>query len=118
VLGQLSSLIPSQRPTQLLRQGEDRAHDGVAHRFGAMFGESGAILLARSESRHPDADAISRRSSRFEDALGHTVFERKRSGARLTAGGKTILPHVRRALAEMESVRSAGIRKRCRRGQH
>src|SRR6516162_4819805 len=32
VLSQLSSLIPSQRPTQLLRQGDHRARNGVAHR--------------------------------------------------------------------------------------
>src|SRR6267378_1333657 len=33
--------------------------------------------------------------------LGRTVFERKHSGARLTEGGKAVLLHVRRALAEM-----------------
>ena len=57
-----------------------------------------------------NASTISRRISRLEDELGLTVFERKRSGARLTEGGKAVLLHVRRALAEIESVRSAGIR--------
>lgn len=57
-----------------------------------------------------DASTISRRISRLEDELGLTVFERKRSGARLTEGGKAVLLHVRRALAEIELVRSAGIK--------
>ena len=46
VLSQLSSLIPSQRSTQLLRQGDDRACDGVAHRFSTMSGECGSVLHA------------------------------------------------------------------------
>src|SRR5260370_41169343 len=33
--------------------------------------------------------------------LGRAGFERKHSGARLTEGGKAVLLHVRRALAEM-----------------
>ena len=46
VLSHLSSLIPSQRPTQLLRQGDDRARDGVAHRIGTMSSEGGSVLHA------------------------------------------------------------------------
>jgi hypothetical protein len=44
VLRHLSSLIPSQRPTQLLGQGDDRSRNGVAHRLGTMSGECGSIL--------------------------------------------------------------------------
>jgi len=57
-----------------------------------------------------NSSTISRRISHLEDELGLTVFERKRSGARLTEGGKAVLLHVRRALAEIEAVRSAGSR--------
>jgi len=46
VLSHLCSLVPSQRPTQLLRQGDDRARDGVAHRVGTMSGEGGSVLHA------------------------------------------------------------------------
>jgi DNA-binding transcriptional LysR family regulator len=57
-----------------------------------------------------NASTICRRISRLEDEFGLTVFERKRSGARLTEEGKAVLLRVRRALAEIESVRSTGIR--------
>jgi DNA-binding transcriptional LysR family regulator len=57
-----------------------------------------------------NTSTISRRISHLDDELGLTVFERKRSGARLTEGGKAVLQHVRRALAEIEEVRSAGFR--------
>src|SRR4051812_10667652 len=46
VLSHLSSLIPSQRPAQLLRQGDDRARNGVAHRLGTVSGECGSVLHA------------------------------------------------------------------------
>src|SRR6202041_3735438 len=46
VLGHLSSLIPSQRPAQLLGQRDDRARDGVTYRLGAMTGEGGPVLHA------------------------------------------------------------------------
>jgi hypothetical protein len=44
VLSRLSSLIPSQRPTQLLRQGDDRVRDGVAHCLGTMSAECRSVL--------------------------------------------------------------------------
>jgi hypothetical protein len=46
MLGQFRALIPGQRPAQLLRQGDDRARDRVAHRLGAVSGERGAVLHA------------------------------------------------------------------------
>src|SRR6476620_5461086 len=46
MLGHFSALIPSQRPTQFLRQGDDRARNGVAHRLGTMSGEWGSVLHA------------------------------------------------------------------------
>ena len=48
MLGQFSALIPSQRPAQLLGQGDDRARDRVAHRLGTMTGERGTIFTRAS----------------------------------------------------------------------
>lgn len=57
-----------------------------------------------------DASTISRRVGRFEDALGVALFERGRAGLRLTGGGKAALPHIRRALAELDEIKHAGDR--------
>src|ERR1700749_3713711 len=46
VLSHLSSLIPGQRSTQLLRQGDNGFCNGVAHRLGAMSSERGSVLHA------------------------------------------------------------------------
>lgn len=51
---------------------------------------------------------ISRRVARLEDELGLALFERGHSGIRLTAGGKAVLLHARRAVAELEAVKLAG----------
>jgi DNA-binding transcriptional LysR family regulator len=53
---------------------------------------------------------ISRRLGRFEDELGLALFERSHAGIRLTSGGKAIMPHIRRALAELDAIRDAGDR--------
>ena len=55
-----------------------------------------------------DTSTISRRVGRFEDELGLALFERGHGGVRLTSGGKAVLPHVRRALAELDAIRHAG----------
>lgn len=54
------------------------------------------------------ASTISRRVGRFEDELGLAVFERRHSGVCLTSGGKAILSHIRRALAELDAMKHAG----------
>ena len=51
---------------------------------------------------------ISRRVGRFEDELGLAVFERGHGGVRLTKGGKAVLLHARRAVAELDAVKLAG----------
>jgi DNA-binding transcriptional LysR family regulator len=51
---------------------------------------------------------ISRRVARLEDELGLAVFERGHAGIRLTAGGKAVLTHARRAVAELEAVKFIG----------
>jgi DNA-binding transcriptional LysR family regulator len=55
-----------------------------------------------------NASTISRRVGRFEDKLGLALFERGHAGVRLTTGGKAVLPHIRRALAELDAIRHAG----------
>lgn len=56
-----------------------------------------------------NTSTISRRIGRLEDELGLALFERGHSGVRLTAGGKTLLLHARRALAELDAIKRAGI---------
>ena len=68
----------------------------------------------RATSRVPPSpfesttSTISRRVGRFEDELGLALFERGHGGVRLTSGGKAVLPHIRRALAELDAIRHAG----------
>jgi DNA-binding transcriptional LysR family regulator len=56
-----------------------------------------------------NTSTISRRVSRLEDELGLALFERSSAGVRLTSGGRALLPHVRRALAELDAIKLAGI---------
>ena len=53
-----------------------------------------------AKSLRIDTSTISRRVGRFEDELGLALFERGHDGVRLTSGGKAVLPHIRRALAD------------------
>ena len=55
-----------------------------------------------------NTSTISRRIGRLEDELGLALFERGHSGVRLTAGGRAVMLHVRRALAELDAVRRSG----------
>lgn len=56
-----------------------------------------------------NTSTISRRIGWLEDELGLALFERSRSGIRLTAGGRAVLHHVRRAIAELEAVERVGL---------
>src|SRR5271170_1487049 len=92
VLSHLCSLVPSQRPTQLLRQGDDRARDGVAHRVGTMSGEGGSVLHAsvtamarharqvqqQSESSRALHQCADRRTAKTQDEVS---FPMARHGA-------------------------------------
>ena len=51
-----------------------------------------------------ETSTISRRIGRLEDELGLALFERAKTGVRLTAGGKALIVHVNRALAELDAV--------------
>ena len=61
-----------------------------------------------AKSLRIDTSTISRRVGRIEDELGLALFERGHGGVRLTSGGKAVLPHIRRALAELDAIRHAG----------
>lgn len=50
---------------------------------------------------------VSRRISRLEDELGLTLFERGNFGLRLTNGGKAVMIHVRRVLADLDAVKTS-----------
>lgn len=62
-----------------------------------------------AESLGINTSTISRRIARLEDELGLALFERGHSGVRLTAGGRAVMLHVRRALAELDAVKRTGI---------
>ena len=61
-----------------------------------------------AQSLEISTSTISRRVARLEDELGLALFERSHSGIRLTAGGKDVLTHARRAVAELDAVKFAG----------
>jgi DNA-binding transcriptional LysR family regulator len=56
-----------------------------------------------------NTSTISRRIGRLEDELGLPLFERGHAGVRLTAGGRAVILHARRALAELDAIERAGI---------
>jgi DNA-binding transcriptional LysR family regulator len=53
------------------------------------------------------ASTVSRGVTRVEDELGLTIYERGRFGVRLTAGGRAIMVHVRRALGDFHAIKRA-----------
>jgi DNA-binding transcriptional LysR family regulator len=61
-----------------------------------------------AQSLGVETSTISRRIGRLENEVGLTVFERTRTGVRLTNGGKAILVHIRRALAECDAIERVG----------
>jgi DNA-binding transcriptional LysR family regulator len=60
-----------------------------------------------AESLGVQTSTVSRRVARLEDELGLTLFERGHFGIRLTAGGRAVMVHVRRALADFEAVKTS-----------
>lgn len=61
-----------------------------------------------AESLGLNTSTISRRIGRLEDELGLALFERGHSGVRLTAGGRAVVHHAKRVLAELDAVRCSG----------
>lgn len=74
-----------------------------------LVAAAGAGNFGRAaESLGLNTSTISRRIGRLEDELGLALFERGHFGVRLTAGGRAVMLHVRRALAELDAVRRSG----------
>lgn len=59
------------------------------------------------ERLHLSQPAISKRIAALEEALGQPLFDRVGRRIDLTDAGRTLLPHARRVLAEMEDARRA-----------
>jgi len=57
-----------------------------------------------------DPSTLSRRIGGLEDELGLPLFERRHGGVLLTSGGKAVLGHVRRALAEINLIKAAALK--------
>ena len=57
-----------------------------------------------------DPSTLSRRIGGLEDELGLPLFERRPGGVLLTSGGKAVLGHVRRALAEINLIKAAALK--------
>jgi DNA-binding transcriptional LysR family regulator len=66
-------------------------------RTGSFTGAAGALGYTQS--------AISRRAAALERAAGRTLFERRRSGVRLTAAGDRLLARAVIVLAELDAAR-------------
>ncbi|HXW71030.1 MAG TPA: LysR family transcriptional regulator [Methylocella sp.] len=77
-------------------------------RYVVTAAEVGNFARA-AEALRLNTSTISRRIGRLEEELGLTLFERGRSGVRLTPGGRAVIVHVRRVLAELEMVKCAGL---------
>ena len=65
-------------------------------------------LTRAAKSLGVTSSTISRRLTRFEDELGLALFERGRSGIRVTPGGLAILHRARRVLAEFDAMKRCG----------
>jgi DNA-binding transcriptional LysR family regulator len=71
----------------------------------------GSIRKA-AETLHVASSAVNRQILRLEAQLGEPIFERRRSGVRLTAAGEVLLRHVRDTQGDFERARAeiAGLR--------
>ncbi|MGN6722487.1 MAG: LysR family transcriptional regulator [Marmoricola sp.] len=68
--------------------------------------ESGSLRRA-SERLHVSQPAISEGIAKLERELGVELLERHRSGARASAAGRVLLPHMLDALTAIEQIRTA-----------
>jgi hypothetical protein len=51
-----------------------------------------------------NSSTLTRRISSIEDALGITLFERTRSGVRITRSARAVIAQIRRAIGEFDAV--------------
>jgi DNA-binding transcriptional LysR family regulator len=66
-------------------------------------------LAGAARSLGVETSTVSRRIARLEDELGLAIFERGHAGIRLTSGGRAIMAHVKRALAELDAIKVSGV---------
>ncbi len=74
-----------------------------------MYLEASAVagnFTRAAKSLGLNTSTVSRRIGKIEDELGLTLFERGHAGVHLTSGGNALLPHIRRALAELQMIRN------------
>lgn len=78
------------------------------HGLSAFIAVADCGSFSRAGERlHLSQPAISKRIAALEDALGSRLFDRIGRRIDLTDAGRTLLPHARRVLAEMEDGRRA-----------
>ena len=78
------------------------------HSLSAFIEVADTGSFSRAGERlHLSQPAISKRIAALEDALGQPLFDRVGRRIDLTDAGRTLLPHARRVLAEMEDARRA-----------
>jgi DNA-binding transcriptional LysR family regulator len=76
-------------------------------RYLVECAEAGTLTLA-ARSLGVEVSTISRRVASLEDEIGISLFERNRSGIRLTRGGHAVLNHARRVLLELDAIKRIG----------
>lgn len=67
--------------------------------------EAGSIRRA-AEENFIAPSALHRRIQAFEDELGLQIFERLQNGVRLNAAGELVIHHIRKQIADAESLKS------------
>ncbi|WP_366943350.1 LysR family transcriptional regulator [Nevskia sp.] len=78
------------------------------HALSAFIEVADTGSFSRAGERlHLSQPAISKRIAALEDALGQPLFDRVGRRIDLTDAGRTLLPHARRVLAELEDARRA-----------
>jgi DNA-binding transcriptional LysR family regulator len=78
------------------------------HSLSAFIAVADCASFSRAAERlHLSQPAISKRIAALEDALGNRLFDRIGRRIDLTDAGRTLLPHARRVLSEMEDGRRA-----------
>jgi DNA-binding transcriptional LysR family regulator len=78
------------------------------HCFTAAADAGSFSSAGKALGRSPST--LSRHIGRLEDELGLPLFERRHGGVLLTSGGKAVLGHVRRALAEINLIKAAALK--------
>ena len=74
-------------------------------RYFEQVAKDGSIRRA-ADRLHVASSAVNRQILKLEDELGASLFERVRSGVRLTDAGQVLLDHVRRTFADFDRTKA------------